>query len=186
MNLLFRFSDLYYPPVNTSFTVYLSQKKYLDKNISNFKLLLRFLTKNGNEILFFPVIVFSTMLCNVYPVALDRTKITVVMLGYITFDSNGPKSYKWKRYSANTLVKKVVVGKEKGLFTKAVNTKYYVQWIILIYLNKYSLTSAVIEKIKLCFRHQKTFSYQTFVYPVKGGFQLLDLIITELKSHMTC
>ena len=86
-------------------------------------------------------------------------KITVVMLGYITFDSNGPKSYKWKRYSANTLVKKVVVGKEKGLFTKAVNTKYYVQWIILIYLNKYSLTSAVIEKIKLCFRHQKTFSY---------------------------
>ena len=45
-------------------------------------------------------------LCNVYPVALDRTKITVVMLGYITFDSNGPKSYKWKRYSANTLVKK--------------------------------------------------------------------------------
>ena len=52
MNLLFRFSDLYYPPVNTSFTVYLSlKKKYLDKNISNFKLLLRFLTKNGNEIL---------------------------------------------------------------------------------------------------------------------------------------
>ena len=100
MNLLFRFSDLYYPPVNTSFTVYLSlKKKYLDKNISNFKLLLRFLTKKGNEIkgdLFFPVIVivFSTMLCNVYPVALDRTKITVVMLGYITFDSNGPKSYK--------------------------------------------------------------------------------------------
>ena len=25
-----------------------------------------------------------------------------------------------------------------------------------------------------------------FNIPVKGGFQLLDLIITELKSHMTC
>ena len=23
-------------------------------------------------------------------------------------------------------------------------------------------------------------------YPLHGGFQLLDLIITELKSHMTC
>ena len=126
------------------------------------------MTKNGN--LFFPVIVivFSTMLCNVYPVALDRSKITVVMLGYITFDSNGPKSYKWKRYSANTLVKKVVVGKEKGLFTKAVETKYlYVQWIILIYINKHSLISDIIGKIKLCFRLQKAFYYSTFVYPVK-------------------
>ena len=27
--------------------------------------------------------------------------------------------------------------------------------------------------------HQRIFHYQ-------GGFQLLDLIITELKSHMTC
>ena len=32
------------------------------------------------------------------------------------------------------------------------------------------------KHIKKCFEKQ----------PVKGGFQLLDLIITELKSHMTC
>ena len=28
--------------------------------------------------------------------------------------------------------------------------------------------------------------YQSISYENKGGFQLLDLIITELKSHMTC
>ena len=28
--------------------------------------------------------------------------------------------------------------------------------------------------------------YQSISYENQGGFQLLDLIITELKSHMTC
>ena len=27
---------------------------------------------------------------------------------------------------------------------------------------------------------------QVLLQSIKGGFQLLDLIITELKSHMTC
>ena len=28
--------------------------------------------------------------------------------------------------------------------------------------------------------------YFHWVFALQGGFQLLDLIITELKSHMTC
>ena len=31
-----------------------------------------------------------------------------------------------------------------------------------------------------------TATNESFIANVIGGFQLLDLIITELKSHMTC
>ena len=34
-------------------------------------------------------------------------------------------------------------------------------------------------------RFEQILSSHDFM-PLKGGFQLLDLIITELKSHMTC
>ena len=65
-------------------------------------------------------------------------------------------------------------------FSRLCNNVHFV-WFLSILFESFQFLSILVNKS----RFNMIFLFY-FCYHVQGGFQLLDLIITELKSHMTC